>query len=75
MIKGRLTEARQVLDKLMPSSAEAEKEEALAIRPQTSQSGNIFQKAALPSTLWGCWLQAAQQLTGIDFVLFCWSSI
>lgn len=64
----------------MPSSAEAEKEEALAYRPNpagveqvrklsiniflatdhvlnlSDQSTNIFQKAALPTTLWGCWL-------------------
>lgn len=92
-MQGRVPEARQVLDKLMPSSAEAEKEEALAVRPERSeqqvnlqfclaevpssdfgwptQSKNIFQKTALPTTLWGCWLQGSQQLTGIDFVLFC----
>lgn len=66
-----MDEARLVLDKLMQPSAQAEKEELLAKDESLSiKSRNIFSKQARASTMWGSWLQAAQQLTGIDFVLF-----
>jgi hypothetical protein len=69
--RGKYAEARQVLDRLNKPGAEQEKEEVLAQAKDTQQQNfaRIFKKDVLGITAWGAWIQASQQLSGIDFVL------
>lgn len=67
--KGRIDDARDVMQALDKPGYEAEKEEALATGRsaalENNKSGNIFAKDVIGRTLWAGWMQAAQQLTGV----------